>query len=95
MIWFLVVPAVWTVISLLLGVLIGQCIRIGRSDAPDAAPANAAATSASTGPLPREDEGRVAADDNPVPAGALAAAFSVSDAGSRVAVCHGALAMAP
>ena len=49
MIWFALVPALWTGVAVLLGLLVGGCIRAGRSsdarvatpETPTAAPAEA------------------------------------------------------
>ena len=94
MIWFLIVPIVWSVLSLLVGVFIGQCIRIAYPDAPDEVSAEAAAASAEAGPSPLEDEGREAAEDIPAPVGAPAEACVGSD-GSRLDVRGRAFATAP
>ena len=94
MIWFLIVPIVWSVLSLLVGLFIGQCIRIAYPDAPDEVSAEAAAASAEAGPSPLEDEGREAAEDTPTQAGAPAEACVGSD-GSRLDVRSRAFATAP
>jgi hypothetical protein len=93
-IWFLIVPIVWSVLSLLVGLFIGQCIRVAYPDAPDEVSAEAAAASAEAGPSPLEDEGREAAEDTPAQAGAPAEACVGSD-GSRLDVRGRAFATAP
>jgi hypothetical protein len=100
MIWFLIVPIVWSVLSLLVGVFIGQCIRIAYHDAPDdvsaeaEVSAEAAAASAEAGPSPFEDQGREAAEDTPAQVGAPAEACVGSD-GRRLAVRGRAFAGTP